>query len=313
MERDLLTEDDKKFIVENYSKMSVLQMAIRLGIKTENRKCSVIEQFVRNSNLQPTTRTPRQPTAEVKLDEVSIKEVAEQIVSTPITVATPDEVVEPEKCSLDDFAQYLKDIGCNIHAPLSERERREINFCLAQLSSTRFNLMYKSFRNKDYRKLFKEEFVKGMYGKGEMPAEEVNDFMDLANEMVTQHDTKCKTKELDKIKENKDTSVAQKLVLEQVLSDLGKQYGESVKRASDIKKTLGTHREQRLKENRTVGLTVALLLEAVYDTEKREELVRLQDKTDEKLKKVIAELEEFSETKAMLLGVSPAELMDGSL
>ena len=145
-----------------------------------------------------------------------------------------------------------------------------------------------------------------------MPVEEVNDFMDLANESVMQYDIKCKVKELEEMRD-KTQAPALKVSLEQVIADQYDKYGGSVKRASDIKKTLGASREQRLKENRAIGLTVASLIEAVCDSEKKVMLVKLQNQKDLQLRKTLKELEILADSKAIIMGISPDEILDGAL
>ena len=313
-DRELLTPEDEKFIVENYSKMSVLQIALRLGIKTVNRKCPIISEFVDRANLESKTQESSsvivdgtKPSNEV----VPSVEAAKIIVSESLAVENPPPEVD-EDIGSDAFVKLLQELGFSIHSPLSEREKRDITFLRKQMGNTRYTLMYRAFRKTDYKRLFKEEFIRSMFSKGEMPVEEVNDFMDLANESVMQYDIKCKVKELEEMRD-KTQAPALKVSLEQVIADQYDKYGGSVKRASDIKKTLGASREQRLKENRAIGLTVASLIEAVCDSEKKVMLVKLQNQKDLQLRKTLKELEILADSKAIIMGISPDEILDGAL
>jgi hypothetical protein len=309
--KDHLTDDDKKFIVDNYNKMSVLQMSFRLNIRAENRKCPIISDFIKNANLSLNTSTEEKSVVLAPAPE-TVEDAVENIIKEETKEAVDDE--KPyETITIEEFANVLRGLNIKVRETLSETEKIDILFVIHQLESTRYLLNYRSFKRKEHKHLFKEEFIRSMYGKGEMPQEEVNDFIDLCNEVVVQYDIKCRMRELEKLKEKKDINPGQVASIESLLLELQNQYTNSSKRASEIKRSLGANREQRLKDNRPKDLTISMLIESFHNTEKREALVKLQEKRDKELKNAIKLIDDLDEMKATILGINPEELLSGGL
>lgn len=311
-EKEILGEEDKKFIIDNYQKMSVYQMAIRLNVITENRKCPVIAEFIRNSNLQPSDGAP--VVADVKPVEVTTESVVQAILDEKnINPEAPDTDRAYETISIEEFATVLRDLHITVRTPISEKEKKDIAFLLNQMESRRFLYNYRTYHKKEYKELFKEEFIRALYGKGEMPQEEVNDFIDVCNETVLEYDIKCKIREIEKQRTKDGISDARATALDNLVINLNESYSASVKRASEIKKTLGANREQRLKDSRPTGMTVMALIEAFYDEEKRTAMLKIQESKDKDIMQTLNLLSEMDEIQALILGISPEELLRGGL
>lgn len=312
-QKENLTEEDKQFIIKNYNEMTVMQMAIRLNIKTENRKCSIITDFIRLAGLQ--NNKPKQEDSKVELKSTppSEIEVLEKIIlEEPTTEVEESSICQDNYETVEAFAAQLKELNIKVREPLSERERIDIRFLMNQMNSTRYAQIYKSYRIKEYKKLFQEEFIRFMYSKGEMPQEEVNDFIDVCCEIVNQYDWRCKIKELEKLKE-KITAPEKIIGFVQAINELHDKITASTKRVGEIKKSLGALREQRVKDNRSSGLTVGALLEAFYDSEKRQKMIKLQDKNNKELMEALDKIDMLEETKALVMGISREELGGGAL
>lgn len=312
--KDFLSEEDKKFIIENYNKMSPFQMALRRDIKTDGKKCPIISEFIKNSKLEPSTSTTP-VVVEVKKEVESVEEAIQNIVQENVSEDINPSAIEKETTTVseEEFAVTLRELNIFIRDPLTEKERRDIRFLLNQMEATRFLYTHRAFAKTEYKKLFKEEFIRSLYGKGEMPQEEVNDFIDVCNETVIQYDIKCKIKELEKRKEEKATSVEQKIAIDNLVIEMNEHHTNSTKRAGEIKKSLGASREQRLKESRPQGLNVLALIETFYNAEKRESMIKLQNKKDDELRRNIELIDELDAAKALILGISPDELLEGGL
>jgi hypothetical protein len=310
--KDILSEEDKKFIIDNYQKMGPWQLATRLNIKTEGRKCPIISDFIEKSGLQPATNS--QPvSADVKKEPDSVEKIVEDIKDSPVIVDAPIDSETYEKYSIEEFANILKGYNISVRSPLTEKEKKDIIFLINQTQTSRYLLTYRSYRKIKYKELFREEFIRALYGKGEMPQEEINDFIDVCHEIVMQADIKERVRELEKLSESASTNTQQKVGIAQVIIELNNQHSNSTKRASEIKKTLGANREQRLKDARPTGLSVMSLIEAFQDAEKRAALLKIQEKKDAAMKTTLDSLDELDELKALIMGISPDELLQGSL
>lgn len=320
---DILSDEDKQYIRDNYNKMSPFQMAMRRGKTTEGTKCNLIADFVKAENLSPNEA----PTVPVVSTEIVVAPAPTPAPVAPITLA---EIVETKEIPVidnsngginqADFIVILKGLNIAVRQPPSEKDKKDIQFLTNQMLSKRYILTYDSFKSNEYKALFREEFIRALWGKGEMPQEEVNDFIDVCVETLFQYDARCKIKELERRKEDiskyeKDLRLknAQLSGLDSLMMELNDKHSLSTKRASEIKKTLGANREQRLKDSRPQGLTIVALVEAFQNSEKRDALIKMQENADEKLKKTILLLDELDEMKALILGVSPDELVKGGL
>lgn len=326
--RDYLMKSDEQFIFDNFEKMSVYQLALRLGVATKGKGCPIITTFLREKGVKRKDNTP--PKSEAINPIANIGEEIQTIARTPVSVdvvsapnadgfTSPMEVIdEGEQPYRDDvtpeeFVKVLRKLRIEISLPLSEKARKEIIFIMKQMKTARFTLMYGGFRKREYKKLFEEEFIRSLYGKGEMPNEEVQDFIDVCNEIVFQYDIKCKIKELEIKKAKPDTPIQNQIACEQIIMEFNDKYAASTKRVSELKKTLGISREQRIKESRPVGLTVLSLIETFQDLNKRQEMFRRQTEKDAGIRKDISQLDEFDETKALILGMSEEEMLEGGL
>lgn len=108
MSRELLTEADKAFIVGHYNTMSVFQMALRMDIKTESRKCPIIEDFIKNSGLKASVVVQPQVSGVSPPQISDINEVTKKIIGEPVAVETMEESPDAEECSIEECSQYLK-------------------------------------------------------------------------------------------------------------------------------------------------------------------------------------------------------------
>lgn len=338
-----LSEEDKKFIVDNYAKMSPYQMAVRRNIFCDKGKCEAITNFIKESRLKgdETFVAPTQPqeseivqiakqveASQAKLEERQAHEaeitkaniITEPVPAKPKVVFVDGLYDEDEKFSLLSFVKTLQDLNITIRSPPSEIEKRNMLFVMNQMESTRFILTIKTFRLGTYKKLFREEFIRSVYPLGEMPQVEINDFIDICNEMVMQYDNRCKIRDLEKIREdklsektNREMIASAIISIDNTIIQLNDKHALSTKRVGEIKKSLGANREQRMKDARPTGLTMIGIIEAFQDQEKRESLMKLQQKKDTEFKTVYKKLDDFDSTKAYILGVSEDELLQGAL
>jgi len=309
--RDSLTEEDQKYISDNYQKQSVFSMAMFLGIKTEKRTCPIIQRYIESAGLKPNASAP--VTVALSTEVKTVEDTAKIIVDEAPQVVLTDETDIVETVSIDQFAQNLRDIGVQLHDPPSEKEKREMRFVIQQLSASRYVAIRKTWRKVEYRDLFREEFIKSIFGKGDMPQEEINDFIDMVTETVSQYDLRCKMRELEKTKDDKNATIQHKMAITQMILEMQERYDKSVNRVGEIKKSLGATREKRIRDNRPTGMTVTALIEAFIDVEKRDHLVRLQDKRDKEMGECIDSIDAMEDAKALVLGVSREELMSGAL
>lgn len=317
-----LTEEDKRFIVDNYNKMSALQIALRRGLATEGTRCKLISDFITDSKLQPNTEA-KESTTSIKTIEIpkDIDKAVDEIVGDELTIIVPNDDEKPyADLSIEAFIAVLRGLNIFVREPPSEKEKKDIAFLINQMDSKRYLFTFRSYKRKDCKELFREEFIRAMYGKGEMPQEEVNDFIDLCNEVVFEYDTKCKIRELEKQKDDLSSNEKdprqrgiREAALIAIITNLHEVHAKSTERATAIKKSLGASREQRLKDSRPAGLTVIALIEAFQNGEKREALLKLQQKKDGDLRTAVLMLDELDETKALILGISPDELIQGGL
>ncbi len=314
MERDILTQEDKKYIVEKYNEMSAYQMAVRLGIKTEGRTCPIVAKFIKDSNLQPTTGGAAPAASDVKKEEPKSEDIVQAIIEEQNIADAPvgnDKAFET--VTLDEFATVLRGYNIFVRTPMSEKEKKDIQFLLNQMEAKRFILTYRTLRKAEHKQLFKEEFIRALYGKGDMPQEEVNDFIDVCMETVLQYDIGAKIREIEIEASKEGITPARKTALDTLVISYHEQRTASTKRAGEIKKTLGANREQRLKDSRPTGLTVMALIEGFQDAEKRASFIKLQQAKDKELTDTMVALDAMEETKALILGISAEELIQGNL
>lgn len=296
--------------------MSSYQMATRLDIETERGKCELISTYIKDAGLVP--EGMKKEVSEVQKQDNEIAAIAESLPAiTGVTVIEGDHT-EEEKMSMLDFAKTLRALTVKIRNPPSEKEKKDMQFVIAQMASTRFVLLLKTYRKQEYKKLFREEFIRMVYPLGEMPQAEVNDFIDVCNEMVMQYEIRCKVRDLEKMREEKVESEGKEAIalittIDTTIIELNDKHTLSTKRVGEIKKGLGANREQRLKDGRPTGITIVSLIEAFQDNEKRESLMKLQQKKDKELIDTFHILDDMEVAKALVMGLSEEELLNGAL
>lgn len=310
--KEELSPEDKEFIIKNYNNQSVYAMAMRLNVKTKGRECPIITDFIQSQNLKPET-APAPSTVDIKQVEKSVEEVVKTIVEDKLVIDNADDIDTIENTTIEEFSLYLKRLGITLHEALTEREKHDIKYLMKQMDSSRFLLTCRTYRKKECRQLFRDEFVKAMFGKGEMPQEEVNDFLDYINEIVYQYDLKCKIRDIEKIKDDPKATTGQKMQLQATVGELYDKYSASLETVGSIKKRLGANREQRLKESRPEGMNIVSLIEAFHDDEKRKVMLALESKKDAEITKSLDLLDQMEETKALILGISREEILNGGL
>lgn len=186
---------------------------------------------------------------------------------------------ETEDQLLNKIKKYVPESGF-VKTNLDAHQRKCLRFLKAAISSTRFLKTINSIRDVLSRKMFEEEFIKSIYDKPDLIAEDINGYIDLCQEFVSLANINDRINTLDNDFRNstqgddKTGAAAQaRVIISQEMSSAQKQFNDSKARIASLSKTLAGARKERLDKEGAKENSLWKFVVKLTDQESRQRLV----------------------------------------
>lgn len=202
-----------------------------------------------------------------------------------------------------------------INALDSEKKR-----CIAALKkhmgSSRFIAVANAIRTRQHREIFEEEFVKAVYDKPDLVAEEVGAYIQLAQEYVVSLSAyemmnllnDC-LKEAAVGTEDEDSRKKYTKTIQESLETKTMEYNQSQTRIDRLRNDMIGKRIDRLKYTVQANESLAKFVELAKTQEGRDYMLRLSAQREQEIEKEVKRISDLSDLVAEIHGISVSEIL----
>jgi hypothetical protein len=344
-----LTEEQKKYVLDNWSAVPLLELT-RIAFNNPNAKGTSAEGIaIRKFLGSKKPKTSAWEKVEVQLTEANkefIKnnplmrpiEISRVIFSNPkieplsrpvLTVREYQDSLKQENVDNQDLpaeeytppthlVHVVNKINTFVHKdlkleamPMNQKKMAESlrNF----LRAPRFLQMINAYVSNKNRRVFEEEFVRAVWDKPDLTPDELNLYINLCSNYVQMITI---LRHLDLLNEryekdifNTDKNVSQSLA--EMIKAKTDELNKCDKRQSELVNDLQGKRSVRMKERKGASTNIANLIEWFRDYENRRTALAWAEKEAKETEEELNKLISLPDMKAQILGLSESELKYG--
>lgn len=196
------------------------------------------------------------------------------------------------------------------------REKRDMEALVSYMGKNRFLRQINGYDKPEDRTTFENSFISYVYDKGDLTQEELDQYIILSNEVVSGFQIqKLKDKTLRAAEELLDADDNETKAIGKGLVDhaaqLNTEYNQCIKRQDTLFKNLTKKRTERIEALKGREYNLFNLVDSFREQENREKMVKIAEKYKEETRDKLNEMDEMDEMEAMLLGISPEEVLYG--
>jgi hypothetical protein len=344
-----LTPEQKQFIAENWKNMDFISLVREafhnkelngrskeaklvqkfLGTgKTKKEKIATLEltgsqkEYIENT---VDLMTPHEM-AKIIFDNKDLKPISKEVdlINSYVKTLNKKEQFPHEDYAQEDYrppdqisavvAKVNKFLGKDInHKTMPTIQRKTMEAVRNFLNAPRFLQTINSYISQRNRDMFEQEFVRSVFDKPDLTPDELNiviTMCQLYNQQVTLH------RHLDmlniKYEENlneQDGKIS--MALAEMVKAKSAELEKCNKAISDLVKFLSGERSKRQEKQGAGNVSIARLVEWVRDEAERKKALQRAELQTQEDEAEVKRLEEISDTKARILGISKSELLHG--
>jgi hypothetical protein len=279
-----LTEEQKKFIDENYNDMNTLDLAKTLFTNKRVMKLGLeqraVIKYVRKNHLASEAK-------EENLGVYSSPKASSKVIKK-INDAT-GEALEEGKLTRQHFLCV---------------EKLKIN-----LSNSRFVDIINNYRKENDRKLFEDEFIRLTWDKYDLSADEINLYMNVAMEIINMKRVTTHMEKLDEMFEASEKQADLTVRLSELIKAKNDEYHKCEKRIEDLTTKLQGERKQRIQKQQAGAANFLMIVKLFQDEEERKNMIKIADMQKELVEKEADRLENMDMWVARVLGAERDDLL----
>lgn len=197
---------------------------------------------------------------------------------------------------------------------INQATREKVNKCLEFMQTTRFLITAGNYRKTQERELFVTEYIKAVWDKDDLTTDEVNLYINLCQEYVTQLRTELIITKLNGILEETTDDDAENrrmsMTLAETIGQKTKEIDASVNRQKRLVEMLSGKRAERRKLKTASSKSLVSLVEAFKEEEGRKEMLRFAELNKQLVEKEITRQMGFDEWECSVFGISPEEILE---
>lgn len=288
-----LTETQKEYIKNNYSSMRPFDMA---------------KEVFQNASLSP-----------VSIEAKSVYNYVKSIPSYLALKSDDDNAPEFDYRPPKQISHVLKRIRTYISTAnnwdekkLTPMQKKCCEALINYLHDFRFKRQIDSFDNQEDKITFECEFVKYTYNKNELEQEEISQYIVYCSLVVTEFNIK-KQIEMLQSQMNAEYEEHQRVAKNTVdaLTSARDELNNCIMKQKSLLEALTEKRSDKLSKELKDKESLLNLFNTWKNYESRQQLLKIRQRDKENLRKEIHEIEEMSELKQRVLGLSCEEIING--
>lgn len=345
----MLSEEQKKFILENFDKHPEILWLTRNTFKDEkldgrSKEAKEIKAFLRKNGLKHKTTKFVKTKPEIKFTDEQVEFIINQaqngLKSTEIAqMIFPDKKVVSLSLEQKSVFKVIQDSGLNniqyeskgYNPPKSlrpalkkvndytqlgiEEEKLSVQQkkCLEQLirylHSPKFVKDIDSLEDKEDKNLFEGEFVRAVWDKVDLTVDELNLYINVCSDYVEQKNIKRRLEILNKKFEETEDHQDLTMRLVEMMKSLSSQLHECKNRIEKSISKLNGDRAKKREHKEKNSASILALIEAFQEEEERLRMIRLVELQNQAIEEEVDRLENMDEFKARILGISKRDVI----
>jgi hypothetical protein len=296
IEQITLTDEHKLYIVNNIANNSSLEIARTLfnnkNLTNLNAETRVVSEYVKSLNTKVI---------------YGGKEAAEEI---------PSGEYEPPK-SLDKALKKINEYVNFVNGTqnLNAQQKKNVEKLIEYLHTYRFIRLMNTFESQYDRKSCEDAFIRYTYDKPDLTQEEIDQYIELASEIVHGISVKRRMEKLgkqqDNITANDADSQKYSMGLVEAIGKASTEYHQCRDRQKKLLEALIQKRSARLDSQIQESASILNLVQMWRNEEERKELLKIAELEQKSIEDEVERISSVSEIKLRLLGLSKQQILNG--
>jgi len=201
-------------------------------------------------------------------------------------------------------AQFIEEDKLNV------KTRKCVEKALEFLQTPRFVLTATNLRNVSERSIFESEYLRSVWDKPDLTADEINLYISLTNEYVIQDRVNRIVGKLNFILENvtSDPDGKVSISLSEAIKGKSEELHRSLSRQQDFVKDLSGKRSTRIAAQTARAKSLVSLVEAFRDETERKNAIRLAELRKKAVVDEMTRLENMDDWECRVFGISKEEI-----
>lgn len=289
----ILTDEQKEFVTNNVAKMTCLEMGEVLFSR-------------RLTNLS----------AEVR----AIINFARTLNATAVKYADPKDLITEKYKAPQQDNSMIERINKYVDNPIdrtqfskNDKQKRWVKALIGYINCYRFVHTINEYETTEDRELFESSFISYVYGKDDLTPEERDQYIILCSEVVISKNILRRIEKFQRFAdESIDTEEAKRMSMTYVemISNLRKEYNDSVKRQQSLMEDLKGKRSKRLEQRVKDNESLVSLVEFWKNEETRKRLIDANIIRRQETKDEIKRLVDMDSLKFEIYGVGEDEILN---
>ena len=190
---------------------------------------------------------------------------------------------------------------------------RQYQICIERLgihlNNSRFLKIMNNYLDVSDRTLFEQEFVRLVWDKPDLTADEINLYLNVCKEIIN---LEVVSKHLNKLNDMfavADDQTEMSVRLAEIIKAKSSEYHQCENRIESLTKKLQGDRSERMKNKTKDNASILSIVQLFQEKEERDNMVRIAEMQKETVKKEAERLEGMTEWKARILGISQDDVI----
>jgi hypothetical protein len=286
-----LTDEQKEYIVNHCQTMKPVEMT---------------RELFQNQMLSPMSAEAREVLAHIKqIDPAMVPDS-----DSPGDIYKPPRQVPHVLVRIKKYVNITRSWDKD---KLTPTQKKSCEALIHYLHDMRFCRQINSYEKVEDKITFESEFIKYCYNKPELEQEEISQYVALCSFVVQEFNIKnhieMLQRNIEREYEEKDGKISGNLIeaLESARSDLG----SCTLRQGKLYESLTEKRSEKMSKELKDKESLLNLFNTWKNYDSRQQLIKIRQKDKESLRKQIEEIEDMSELKQRVLGLTIDDIIDG--
>jgi hypothetical protein len=207
--------------------------------------------------------------------------------------------------------------GIDTKKGLKASTLKEMEALMRYLNTYRLGIHINNLESDGDRTLLESTFVRYCYDKSDLTEEEVDQYILLSKEAVTELKTDERKERLQAMLSNQADSQADEekarvsMSLVEAIGKVNKEYDDCTKRQQNLLASLKTKRSDRLSKQMNDNASILNIISTWKVEKTRRELIEIAERRKENVKGEIERLESMDDVFAKIVGISQDETLYG--
>jgi len=190
---------------------------------------------------------------------------------------------------------------------------RQYQICVERLgihlNNSRFLKIMNNYLDVSDRTLFEQEFVRLVWDKPDLTADEINLYLNVCKEIINLEVVSKHLNKLNDMFDVADDQTEMSVRLAEIIKAKSSEYHQCENRIESLTKKLQGDRSERMKNKTKDNASILSIVQLFQEKEERDNMVRIAEMQKETVKKEAERLEGMTEWKARVLGISQDDVI----